>query len=142
VASVVAAGQIEVHPPVATGPEEMHAIDSGKRPRKSASNRGRRRWVVGGVFVVVSIVLAGAVATRGSGGPSYRTASVERADVDATLDSPGTIQPINQANLSFPVGGSIRSVSATVGQHVAVGQTLAQLDTTSLEAQAASPNPP
>jgi HlyD family secretion protein len=93
-----------------------------------------------GVVVVaaVSIVLAGILATSGNGGPSYRTASVERADVDATLDSLGTIQPINQANLSFPIGGNMESVSATVGQHVTVGQNLAQLNTTSLDAQVAA----
>src|SRR5262249_38331189 len=38
----------------------------------------------------------------------------------------------------FPVSGSVRSVSAVLGQHVSVGQTLAQLDTTSLDAQLAS----
>ncbi|MBV9160526.1 MAG: HlyD family efflux transporter periplasmic adaptor subunit [Pseudonocardiales bacterium] len=104
------------------------------------SGRSRRRhWVVGGVVVAIFIiVLAEVVAASRTGGPSYRTASVERADVDATLDSLGTIQPINEANLSFPIAGNVRSVSAAVGQHVTVGQTLAQLDTTSLDAQVAS----
>jgi HlyD family secretion protein len=105
------------------------------------SGRGlldQRRGVVGGVVVAVSLVLAGVVAASGSGGPSYRTANVEQADVDATLDSLGTIQPVNQANLSFPVAGNVRTVSAAVGQHVTVGQTLAQLDTTSLDAEVAS----
>jgi multidrug efflux pump subunit AcrA (membrane-fusion protein) len=94
--------------------------------------------VVGGVVVAILIVLVEVVTASRSGGPSYRTASVERADVDATLDSLGTIQPINEANLSFPVAGNVRSVSAAVGQHVTVGQTLVQLDTTSLDAQVAS----
>jgi HlyD family secretion protein len=89
-------------------------------------------------MVAVPVVLAGAVTIGGSSGSIYRTASVERADLDATLDSVGTIQPINQANLSFPVAGTVHSVSAALGQHVTVGQTLAQLDTTSLDAQVAS----
>lgn len=58
--------------------------------------------------------------------------------MDTTLDALGTIQPINQANLSFPVAGNVGSVSAVVGQQVAVGETLAQLDTTALDAQVAS----
>ncbi|MGH3765317.1 MAG: biotin/lipoyl-binding protein [Pseudonocardiaceae bacterium] len=120
----------------------MHAIDQVKRPRRSAAPRGRRRWAVGSVVVAVALGLglAGIVATSGNGEPSYRTASVERADVDATLDSLGTIQPLNQANLSFPVSGNVESVSATVGQHVTVGQTVAQLNTVSLDAQVAAAN--
>ena len=98
----------------------------------------RHRWAVGGASVIVAAVLAGAIATNGGSGPSYRTASVERTDVDATLDSLGTIQSINQANLGFPTGGNVHSVLVTVGQHVTVGQTLAELDTTSLDAQLAS----
>jgi RND family efflux transporter MFP subunit len=94
--------------------------------------------VTGGVVAAIILGLAGVATTSRSGGPSYRTASVERADVDATLDSFGTLQPINQANLSFPVAGNVGSVSVTVGQHVTVGQILAQLDTTSLDAQVAS----
>lgn len=87
---------------------------------------------------MVVAVLAVAVGTNGGSQSSYRTASVERADVDATIASLGTIQPVNQATLSFPVGGTVSSVPATVGQHVTVGQTLARLDTTSLDAQVAS----
>jgi RND family efflux transporter MFP subunit len=94
--------------------------------------------MTGGVVTAIIIAVAGMAMTNRTGGPSYRTASVERADVDATLDSLGTIQPINQANLSFPVAGTVSSVSATVGQHVTVGQVLAQLDATSLGAQVAS----
>jgi RND family efflux transporter MFP subunit len=105
-------------------------------PRLGPSKR--RRWLVGGVVVVLLAALAGVLASSRSGAPSYRTASVERADVDATLDSLGTIQPSNQANLSFPVAGSVGSVLAAVGQQVTVGQTLAALDTTALDAQLAS----
>ena len=88
--------------------------------------------------MAILAALAGVLATSRGGGPSYRTASVERADVDATLDSLGTIQPINQANLSFPVAGNVESVPAAVGQQVTVGQILAQLDSTALDGQVAS----
>jgi RND family efflux transporter MFP subunit len=96
-----------------------------------------RRWVVGAAVVII-LVVAGVATVNRTEGPSYRTTSVERADVDATLDTLGTIQPVNQANLSFPVAGHVSSVAATLGQHVTVGQILAQLDTASLDAQVAS----
>ena len=117
----------------------MHATVTTDQPRRPHSRRRQRRWAVGGAaFVAAIAAVAGAIGTSGGSGLSYRTASVERADVDATIDSLGTIQSVNQATLSFPVSGTVRSVSATVGQHVTVGQTLAQLDMTSLDAQVAS----
>lgn len=117
----------------------MHARVTKDRPRRPHARRRQRRWAVGGAaFVAAIAAVAGAIETSGGSGSSYRTASVERADVDATIDSLGTIQSVNQATFSFPIGGTVRSVSATVGQHVTVGQTLAQLDTISLDAQVAS----
>ncbi|MBV8997351.1 MAG: biotin/lipoyl-binding protein, partial [Pseudonocardiales bacterium] len=119
-------------------PEPFHATPTAGRRRTLRSGRSRwPRWVVAAVVVAI-LVLAGVIEATRTGGPSYRIASVERADVDTTLDSLGTIQPINEANLSFPVAGNVRSVSAAAGQHVTLGQTLAQLDTTSLDAQVAS----
>lgn len=116
-----------------------HARVTTKRGHTGRPGVSRwRRWVTGGVVVALIIAVAGVVMTSRTGGPSYRTASVERADVDATLDSLGMIQPIHQANLSFPVAGTVSSVSAAAGQHVTVGQVLAQLDATSLDAQVAS----
>jgi RND family efflux transporter MFP subunit len=116
----------------------MHAQVTKDRLRRPRSRQSQRRWAVAGAAVAVVAVLAVVVGTNGNGGSSYRTASVERVDVDATIDSLGTIQPVNQATLSFPVSGTVRSVPVTVGQHVTVGQTLAQLDTTALDAQVAS----
>lgn len=121
-----------------TDPDVMHALVTRGRPRRPRLRRDQRRWAIGGAAVVVVAVLAVAAGTDGGNRASYRTASVERADVDATIASLGTIQPVNQATLSFPVGGTVSSVPATVGQHVTVGQTLARLETTSLDAQVAS----
>lgn len=121
-----------------TDPDVMHALVTRGRPRRPRLRRDQRRWAIGGAAVVVVAVLAVAAGTDGGNRASYRTASVERADVDATIASLGTIQPVNQATLSFPVGGTVSSVPATVGQHVTVGHTLARLETTSLDAQVAS----
>jgi multidrug efflux pump subunit AcrA (membrane-fusion protein) len=100
--------------------------------------RRRRGWLSAVVVLAVLAGLAGVVTTSRSGAATYRTAAVERGDVESTLDALGTIQPVNQANLSFPVAGVVRSVAAVIGQHVGVGQTLAELDTTSLNAQVAA----
>jgi multidrug efflux pump subunit AcrA (membrane-fusion protein) len=92
--------------------------------------------------IVGALVLAGGGAavwaSSGSAVAGYRTAIAGPAVVSATLDGTGTIQPVSRATVSFPVSGQVSAVPARVGQQVAAGQTLAQLDTTALEGQLAS----
>ncbi|GAA5170769.1 MULTISPECIES: efflux RND transporter periplasmic adaptor subunit [Amycolatopsis] len=101
------------------------------------ARRTRRIVTVAGVVVVVA---GGAVfwATSASSAPGYRTATARPATVTATLDTTGTIEPVDSATLSFPVSGQVASIPVRAGQQVTAGQTLAQLDTTSLQAQLAS----
>ena len=54
--------------------------------------------------------------------------STIRQSVSAT----GTIQPANQANLSFAVSGTVTAVPVAVGDQVKVGTTLATVDAASL----------
>lgn len=93
--------------------------------------RLRRILVIVAVLVVAG---GGAVvwAASGSSVDGYRTATAAPAMVTATFDTTGTIQPVTQATVAFPVSGQVASLPAQVGQQVTAGQTLAQLDTTSL----------
>lgn len=96
--------------------------------------RRRWRWLpVGGAAAVV--LLAGGVATAagGSGDPGYRTATAAVRSIDETLRRVGTIEPVTQADVGFPVDGTVASVAVAAGDPVAVGQELARLDTTALE---------
>ena len=104
-----------------------------------AAERRRPRLggrVVAGV-VVAAAVVAGVVVwtTRGGSGPSYRIAVARLASVSQTLDSVGTVSAANKASASFPVAGTVSSVSVTLGDTVRAGQRLARLDTTSLRQQ-------
>ena len=95
--------------------------------------RHARRWISVGVIVVVAgSGGATAWAMTGPSGPAYRTATVTRADVTQTLLSTGTIEPVSEANVSFPVSGQVSSVSVGLGSHVAAGQVLARLSTSAL----------
>ncbi|KAA9153707.1 HlyD family efflux transporter periplasmic adaptor subunit [Amycolatopsis acidicola] len=98
--------------------------------------RSRVLAVAGAVVVVAG----GAVfwATSGSASAGYRTAVAGPAKVTATLDTTGTIEPVQNATVSFPSSGQVASIPVQVGQSVTAGQTLAQLDTTSLASQVAS----
>ena len=98
--------------------------------------RNRRRLIIGGVVLVVVLGGAGAAwaATRPSG-PNYRTATAVAGTVTSTLDLTGTIEPVSEATVSFPVTGQVASVAVTQGQQVTAGQTLAQLNTTSMASE-------
>ena len=92
------------------------------------------------VALVVVLAGGGAVvwASSGSSSGGYRTVIAGPASVTATLDTSGTIQPVSNATLTFPVSGQVSSIPVQVGQQVTAGQTLAQLDTTSLAGQVSS----
>jgi HlyD family secretion protein len=88
--------------------------------------------------VAVALVVASLVVGRGSSADAgYRTATVASRPVDQTLDRVGTIEPVSQASVSFPVSGTVATVDVAVGDQVGVGQHLAQLDTTSLDSAVA-----
>ena len=95
----------------------------------------RRRSTLVATAVVIVVIVIGAFATGalGSSGASYRTATVTRRAVDANLTRVATIEPVSQASVGFPTSGTVKSVSVQVGDEVAAGATLAQLDTQSLE---------
>jgi HlyD family secretion protein len=86
------------------------------------------------VAVAVGLITTGALAATASHHPTYRTATVTRAAVNETLERTGTIEPVSQATVAFPTNGTISDVDVAVGDTVATGQTLAKLDTTSLQA--------
>jgi HlyD family secretion protein len=96
--------------------------------------RRRPALVTGAVVVVVVVIVAFATGALGSSGASYRTTTVTERAVDSELTSVATIEPVSQATVGFPGSGTVKSVSVQVGDEVAAGGTLAQLDTQSLEA--------
>lgn len=104
-----------------------------------ADTKVRRRVLTAAAAVVIIVVAVGgyAYATDPSD-PNLRLATAEYADVSQTLTSTGTVQPVNQAAVNFPVAGRVASVSVVAGQQVTAGQPLAALDTTGLTAQLAT----
>ncbi|HEY7104766.1 MAG TPA: efflux RND transporter periplasmic adaptor subunit [Acidimicrobiia bacterium] len=101
---------------------------------RTATSRHRVRRRAAFVCALATVIVAGLLVTSafGSSGSDYRTASVTRRAVDATLDRVGTIEPVSQATVAFPVAGTVASVSVKVGDAVDVGTVLASLDGTSL----------
>lgn len=102
--------------------------------RRGSKKRTRARQVTI-VVVTVVVVGGGAAAAWAATRPadeSYRTAVAGPSSVTDSLALTGTIQPVTQATVAFPMSGQVASVSVHLGQTVGVGQVLSQLNTTSL----------
>jgi multidrug efflux pump subunit AcrA (membrane-fusion protein) len=96
---------------------------------------GRRALTLGVVGVgVVGILAINAVAGASDAG-GYRTATVKRASVDQSLHDTGTVEPVSQVSVAFPVSGTVATVAVTVGTAVTTGQALATLDGAALQRQ-------
>lgn len=70
-----------------------------------------------------------------STGPQYKTESARRGDLKVIITSTGNLAPVNQVEVGSELSGIVKSVEADFNDHVRVGQVLARLDTSKLEAQ-------
>ena len=113
-----------------------------ERARSRRRRRARRRRAIAlvvGLAVVATGSAVGIAATSGNG-PARRLATVARASVTQTVESSGTITSSLKLTPSFSADGTVKSVDVQVGDTVRKGQTLASLDTTSLQADVDSAN--
>jgi HlyD family secretion protein len=71
------------------------------------------------------------------GGPQivYQTQAAQRGDLTVTVTATGTVQPVNQVDVSSELSGIIRKVHVDNNSQVKAGQVLAELDTVNLAAQ-------
>jgi HlyD family secretion protein len=98
--------------------------------------RSRALLISGAVAVVV--VLAAVFVLRplfsGRDGVSYVTRPVGYADISASVNETGTVNPVNQVQVGSEVSGTIRSLSVDYNSKVRKGQVLATLDPTTYQA--------
>ncbi|MFN2607635.1 MAG: HlyD family efflux transporter periplasmic adaptor subunit [Acidimicrobiales bacterium] len=100
-------------------------VGSGRREQ----GRARARLLVGAAVMVAAVgLVARATLADTSSAASYRTAVASMGTVRQTIDRAGTIEPVVQATVAFPVSGTVASVAANVGDQVGTGQPLASLD--------------
>jgi HlyD family secretion protein len=70
-----------------------------------------------------------------AGAPRYITAPIQRGDLKVTITATGNLAPVNQVQVGSELSGIVKSVEVDYNDHVKVGQVLARLDTSKLEAQ-------
>jgi len=108
------------------------------------ANHSRRRWLVGGVIVIlIAAVVGWRLAGKGSqargarkvGGPiAVVTALAESRDVPVRLSSNGTVTAIQSVDLRAQITSTVKQVHIREGQAVHAGELLFTLDAGTEEA--------
>ena len=91
-------------------------------------------WVL--AVIIVTIVIFFVVKNRRPEQVQYQTEQVRRGDLVVTVSATGTLAPVEEVEVGIEVSGTIKTVLVDYNDRVTVGQVLAVLDTTRLEAQA------
>ncbi len=93
------------------------------------------------IMVVLGVlVLGGLQWVQSQSGPPEEAdfiqdeTEVTTADLSVTVSGTGTLTPIREVELSFETSGIVQEILVEEGQSVSVGDILARLDTTDLEA--------
>ncbi len=100
--------------------------------------RKRRVWLVAaGCLLAAAIVAAVVWKTAGSDDKiQYKTQKAQIGSLTVIVTATGTLQPTNDnVTVGSELSGIVKTVAATYNDRVKVGQILARLDTSKLEAQ-------
>ncbi len=101
---------------------------------KHARQRRFRRWWMFILLFVLAGLGARMVLGRKPQELNYVTVAIERGDLVVTVGATGRLEPLKQVDVGIEVSGTILSVEVDDNDYVEVGQPLAQIDTTRLEA--------
>jgi HlyD family secretion protein len=115
--------------------------DIGRTLRLGESPSRMRRLKI---WCIIALVIAAATLssltilqkTKNANVIRYETEKVQRGNLTVTVTATGTLQPTNKVDVGSELSGIIKSVHVDYNDTVKVGQVLARLDTTKLEAQA------
>ncbi|MBU0681476.1 MAG: efflux RND transporter periplasmic adaptor subunit [Proteobacteria bacterium] len=104
------------------------------------SSSGSRPWLKR--LLTAAIILAVLVAAlywwqrdTPTTAPQYKTQPIQRGDLQVIITATGNLAPVNQVQVGSELSGIVKSVDVDYNDRVRVGQVLARLDTSKLEAQ-------
>ncbi len=102
-----------------------------------ATNRSKKRkWLLLGGVVIVLVVIAFMWIRRDDGDTvQYKTEQAQRGNLTVIVTATGTLEPTNQVDVGSELSGIVDGVYVDYNDIVKVGQVLAKLDTSKLDAQ-------
>jgi HlyD family secretion protein len=101
---------------------------------------GKKSHLKWWLFLICFILVVAALflfwkRSQASNTVSFKTKEATRSDLTVTVTATGNLQPTNQVDVGSELSGIVKSVEADYNSRVKIGQILAKLDTTSLQAQ-------
>src|SRR6266568_207431 len=77
--------------------------------------------------LLITLLSVGAAHAKG---PEYRTAKVERGNVQSSVSATGIIQALTTVDVKSNVGGQVLKLKVDVGSRVHTGDLIAEIDPT------------
>ena len=106
-------------------------IDQSKNHRKHL-----KRWLIIALLAIVGVTSAVVwKKVERSDSMQYQAQKVQRGNLTVTVTATGNLEPTNQVDVGTEVSGTVETVEVDYNDHVKVGQVLARLDTSKLQAQ-------
>lgn len=113
------------------------SVESMLQQHRKHKSKGFYRWLWI-IAIVVAVIAVGIylLQKQRSQQQRYLTEAVTRGDLTVTVSATGTLAPLKEVEVGIEVSGTIDSVEVDYNDKVTIGQVMAKLDTTRLEAQA------
>ena len=99
----------------------------------------QKKWIII-IAIAVVILVSGGLLLRGqfakatkedaSNVPAIKTATVERGNIEVTIDATGTIEPLNIVEVSSKASGKILELNVEEGDYVEQDAVIARIETT------------
>jgi HlyD family secretion protein len=97
--------------------------------------KGLKRWLIVALLVVAAVTTVVIWKRMGnSSSVQYKTQEVQRGKLTVIVTATGTLKATNSVTVGSELSGTVKSVEVDYNSKVKVGQVLAKLDTTKLEA--------
>ncbi len=95
-----------------------------------------KRWLFIAILALVIVISIAIWMKMGkSNSMQFKTEQVQRGNLTVIVTATGTLQPTNQVDVGSELSGIVKSVEVDYNSKVKVGQALAKLDTSKLDAQ-------
>jgi HlyD family secretion protein len=104
--------------------------------RATGRRRRLKRWII--IIIIMALAVTAVSVLKKKNGNSaiqYETQQAKRGNLTIIVKATGTLQPTNEVEVGSEQSGIVKSVDVDYNDRVVVGQVLARLDTSRLDAQ-------
>jgi HlyD family secretion protein len=94
-----------------------------------------KKVLIGGLIILLVALGSWYLVKKENGKPQYKTATVQKSDLDAKVTATGTVNAVTTVLIGTQVSGTINTLYVDYNSPVIKGQLLAQIDPATIQAQ-------